>query len=61
MADKGSLLSLRARYIAPLRLLVLLGFGLMLGACSKCDFPTPWEHSSAGSTPAACHDSPQTH
>lgn len=44
---------------APLiRLAALLAFGLMLGACSKCDVPTPWEHSSAGTTPAACHTEP---
>jgi hypothetical protein len=29
-----------------LRLLALLGFALMLGACTKCD------------APVACHDSP---
>jgi hypothetical protein len=40
-----------------LRLLALLGFALMLGACTKCDVPT-WQHSSTGDTPAACHDSP---
>jgi hypothetical protein len=44
---------------APLaRLAALLAFGLMLGACSKCDIPTPWEHSSAGNAPAACHAEP---
>jgi hypothetical protein len=42
-----------------LRLLVLAGWALTLGACSKCDIPTPWEHSSAGATPAACHDTPK--
>jgi hypothetical protein len=41
-----------------LRLVALLAFGLMLGACTKCDVPTPWEHSSAGTTPAACHNEP---
>jgi hypothetical protein len=39
-----------------LRLFVLLGLALVLGACSKCDVPTPWEHSAA---PASCHDGPQ--
>ncbi len=39
--------------------LILLGFGLMLGACTKCDVPTPWQHSSSGSAPVACHDTPQ--
>jgi len=39
-----------------LDLCILLGFGLMLGACTKCDVPT-WR-SDAGSTPAACHDAP---
>ena len=42
---------------ALLRLLALLGFGLMLGACTKCDVPT-WQHSSTGDAPVACHDSP---
>jgi hypothetical protein len=42
---------------AMLRLLALLGFGLMLGACTKCDVPT-WQHSSTGDAPVACHDSP---
>jgi hypothetical protein len=40
-----------------LRLLALLGFTLMLGACTKCDVPN-WQHSSSGDAPAACHDSP---
>jgi hypothetical protein len=42
---------------AMLRLLALLGFALMLGACTKCDVPT-WQHSSTGDAPVACHDSP---
>jgi hypothetical protein len=41
-----------------LRLALLLGTGLTLGACSKCDVPT-WQHGSAGAAPAACHDGPQ--
>jgi hypothetical protein len=41
-----------------LRLALLLGVGLMLGACSKCDVPG-WQHSDAGAAPAACHDGPQ--
>jgi hypothetical protein len=41
-----------------LRLAALIAFGLMLGACSKCDIPTPWQHSSAGDVPAACHKDP---
>jgi hypothetical protein len=40
-----------------LRLLALLGFTLMLGACTKCDVPN-WQHSSSGDAPVACHDSP---
>jgi hypothetical protein len=49
-----------ARPAAPLlRLVALLTFGLMLGACSKCDVPNPWWHQSgAGNTPAACHSEP---
>ena len=42
---------------AMLRLLALLGFALMLGACTKCDVPT-WQRSSTGDAPVACHDSP---
>jgi hypothetical protein len=42
---------------AVLRLLPLLGFVLMLGACTKCDVPT-WQRSSSGDAPVACHDSP---
>jgi hypothetical protein len=42
---------------ATLRLLVLLGFALTLGACTKCDVPA-WQHSSSGGDPVACHDSP---
>jgi hypothetical protein len=40
-----------------MRLLALLGFALMLGACTKCDVPT-WQRSSTGDAPVACHDSP---
>ena len=40
-----------------LRLLPLLGFALMLGACTKCDVPA-WQHSSTGDAPVACHDLP---
>jgi len=41
-----------------LRLLMLLGFGLMLGACTKCDVPV-WRHGSTAIAPAACYDEPQ--
>jgi hypothetical protein len=59
MAGGTSDMSWTARAGAPVaRLAALLAFGLMLGACSKCDVPTPWEHSSAGNTPAACHTEP---
>jgi hypothetical protein len=37
-------------------LLLLVGFGLALGACSKCDVPT-WRHE-APVTPQSCHDGP---
>jgi hypothetical protein len=57
MADGTSHMWGTAR-AGALRLAALLAFGLMLGACSKCDVPTPWEHSSAGHTPAACHTEP---
>jgi hypothetical protein len=38
-----------------LRLVVILSFGLALGACSKCDVPTWMANPSA---PHACHDGP---
>jgi hypothetical protein len=37
-----------------LRLLVVVVFGLALGACSKCDMPT-WHHDPPA-TPQSCHD-----
>jgi hypothetical protein len=42
-----------------LRLFMLLGFSLILGACSKCDIPTPWEKSISKNTPGSCHDEPK--
>jgi hypothetical protein len=42
---------------AVVRFLGLLGFALMLGACSKCAVPS-WQHSSAGTAPVACHGEP---
>ncbi len=39
-------------------LLVLLGIGLALGACSKCDIPT-WPGLSSGAAPLSCHDTPK--
>ncbi len=52
----------RAAWLTPVRqhharLLALLGFALMLGACTKCDVPN-WQRSSSGDAPVACHDSP---
>jgi hypothetical protein len=38
-------------------LLIALGFGLALGACSKCDVPNWFPNPSA---PHACHDGPPT-
>jgi len=61
MADgTDQMSSTTMRAAAPLlRLVALLTFGLMLGACTKCDVPTPWWHqSSAANTPAACHSEP---
>ena len=63
MADDAKIMSwaaaraLRHYGTALLRLLPLLGFALMLGACTKCDVPA-WQHSSTGEVPVACHDSP---
>jgi hypothetical protein len=57
MADGADHISGIARAGAPLlRLVALLGLGLMLGACSKCDVPTPWWHGS--DVPASCHSEP---
>jgi hypothetical protein len=62
MVEGTGKISRTARTGAPLaRIAALLTLGLMLGACSKCDVPTPWEHSSAGSVPAACHSEPAPH
>jgi hypothetical protein len=36
------------------RLLVVVVFGLALGACSKCDMPT-WHHDPPAA-PQSCHD-----
>jgi hypothetical protein len=41
------------------RLFILLGLGLVLGACTKCDIPTPWENSLSKNTPGSCHDEPK--
>jgi hypothetical protein len=57
--DSTSDVSRTARAGAPFaRLAALLALGLTLGACTKCYIPTPWEHSSAGATPAVCHSEP---
>jgi hypothetical protein len=37
------------------RLLIALGLGLALGACSKCDVPTWMPNAPA---PHSCHDGP---
>lgn len=37
-----------------MRLLMLVGFGLALAACSKCDVPF-WRHDSPAA-PQSCHD-----
>jgi hypothetical protein len=37
----------------------LLGFGLALGACTKCDLP-PWQPNKSGQGPLSCHDTPST-
>lgn len=52
------LLPMRRRRSGAVRLVVLLGFGLALGACSKCDVPdfTHW----GSSAPHTCDsDAPQ--
>jgi hypothetical protein len=38
-----------------MRLVIALSFGLMLGACSKCDVPT-WMPNPAA--PHSCHNGP---
>jgi hypothetical protein len=63
MKRSSELSAIAQRFALPasapvLRILALLGFGLMLGACSKCDVPA-WQHGSVGIAPAACHDGPQ--
>jgi hypothetical protein len=39
------------------RLLILLGVGVALGACSKCDVPD-LGHWGSPPPPHACHDGP---
>ncbi len=34
---------------------LVLGLGLLLGACTKCDV---WKWLPAGQTPHSCHDTP---
>jgi hypothetical protein len=57
MADSMSSVVPRRGGDRMFRLLVAVGFGLMLGACSKCDMPT-WHSSSTGMFPVACHEGP---
>ena len=43
-----------------LPLVVVVGFGMALGACSKCDVPT-WQPNRAPGPPLSCHgDAPAT-
>jgi len=37
-----------------LRLLLVVGFAVALGACSKCDVPT-WQPNRTPGSPASCH------
>jgi hypothetical protein len=37
-----------------LRLVVVIGVGMALGACSKCDVPT-WQPNRAPGSPLSCH------
>jgi hypothetical protein len=46
-------IAVHARHVALL--LAMLGFGLALGACSKCDMPT-WQ--PPGQSPRSCLDIP---
>ena len=41
-----------------LPLIALLGIGLALGACTKCDVPA-WPHSGSAAFPLFCHDTPK--
>ncbi len=46
----------RARLARPLAVLLsVIGLGLALGACSKCDVPNLLPHQSG---PQYCHDGP---
>jgi hypothetical protein len=44
-----------ARFAAVLAAVV--GIGLLLGACSKCDVPN-WFPNRPGQNPQSCHDAP---
>jgi hypothetical protein len=58
--DKPDGRSLTHRRARPAGALVaILGLGLMLGACSKCDVPN-WFPSKPGQSPQSCHDAPAT-
>jgi len=37
-----------------LRLVLVVGFAVALGACSKCDVPT-WQPNRPPASPASCH------
>jgi hypothetical protein len=41
-----------------LPLFVLVGVGLALGACTKCDVPN-WARRTSSAAPLMCHDAPQ--
>jgi hypothetical protein len=57
MGVVSSLVQSNRRHATPrvMPLLIALGFGLALGACSKCDVPT-WMPNPAA--PHACHNGP---
>jgi hypothetical protein len=38
-----------------LRLFVVVGFALALGACDKCSMPT-WQPNRTAVAPTSCHD-----
>jgi hypothetical protein len=60
MSQSAPKIVLRAgdRFLRPLAVLgLVLGCGLALGACSKCDVPT-WQPGQSGQAPHSCHSTP---
>jgi hypothetical protein len=63
-SDKARVVPEKVLGVAPRRgtpavvgMAAILGLGLALGACSKCDVPD-WLHKNFPQAPQSCHDTP---